>query len=99
MTDGFFELTEDSAPVDPKSLETLELKISQVLERVQMLQSEKQELQKQVAGLQSRYDEAAQQVEQLTRECEVLKRNQRDVKQDELIRSKITALLAKLDSA
>jgi len=85
--------------VDPKSLETLELKISQVLERVKMLQSEKQELQKQVAGLQSRYDEAAQQVEQLTRECEVLKRNQRDVKQDELIRSKITALLAKLDSA
>jgi FtsZ-binding cell division protein ZapB len=99
MSDGFFELTQDSAPVDPKSLETLELKISQVLERVQMLQSEKQELQKQVAGLQSRYDEAAQQVEQLTRECEVLKRNQRDVKQDELIRSKITALLAKLDSA
>ena len=85
--------------MDPKSLETLELKISQVLERVKMLQSEKQELQKQVAGLQSRYDEAAQQVEQLTRECEVLKRNQRDVKQDELIRSKITALLAKLDSA
>ena len=85
--------------MDPKSLETLELKISQVLERVQMLQSEKQELQRQVAGLQSRYDEAAQQVEQLTRECEVLKRNQRDVKQDELIRSKITALLAKLDSA
>jgi FtsZ-binding cell division protein ZapB len=99
MSDGFFELTQDSAPVDPKSLETLELKISQVLERVQMLQSEKQELQRQVAGLQSRYDEAAQQVEQLTRECEVLKRNQRDVKQDELIRSKITALLAKLDSA
>ncbi|MCX6600877.1 MAG: hypothetical protein NT025_04875 [bacterium] len=99
MTDGFFELTEDSTPVDPKSLETLELKISQVLERVQMLQSEKQELQKQVADLHSRYDEAAQQVEQLTRECEVLRRNQRDVRQDEFIRSKITALLAKLDGA
>jgi FtsZ-binding cell division protein ZapB len=99
MTDVFFELTEDSAPVDPKSLETLELKISQVLERVQMLQSEKQELQKQVADLHSRYDEAAQRVAELTRECEVLRRNQRDVKQDELIRSKITALLAKLDGA
>jgi len=99
MTNGFFELTEDSAPVDPKSLETLELKISQVLERVKTLQSEKQELQKQVADLHSRYEEAAQRVAELTRECEVLQRNQRDVTQDELIRSKITALLAKLDSA
>jgi FtsZ-binding cell division protein ZapB len=99
MSNGLFELTEESSPVDPKSLETLELKISQVLERIQSLQAEKLELQKQVADLQSRWEGAAQQVEQLTRECEVLKRNQRDVKQDELIRSKITALLAKLDSA
>jgi FtsZ-binding cell division protein ZapB len=99
MTEGFFELTGDSAPVDPKFLETLELKISQVLERVQMLQSEKQELQKQVADLHSRSEEAAQRVAELTRECEALRRNQRDVKQDELIRSKITALLAKLDGA
>ena len=99
MSTGLFEQAEESAPVDPKSLETLELKISQVLERVKSLQSEKLELQKQVADLQSRWESAAQQVEQLTRECDVLKRNQRDVKQDELIRSKITALLAKLDSA
>jgi hypothetical protein len=42
---------------------------------------------------------AASRIEELTRESETLKRNQRDVKQDELIRSKITALLAKLDSA
>lgn len=99
MSNGLFEMTEGSAPVDPKSLELLELKISQVLARVQALQTEKQELQKQVANLQSRYEEAANRIEELIRECEELRRNQRDVKQDELIRSKITALLAKLEGA
>lgn len=85
--------------MDPKSLETLELKISLVLDRVKKLSLEKQELEKQVAELQSRYEDAACRLDEVTRECEALKLNQRDVQQEELIRSKITALLAKLDSA
>ncbi len=85
--------------MDPKSLETLESKISLVLEKVHTLQTEKLELERLVDELQSRYDDAARQVEELTREREVLSRNQRNVEQEELIRSKISALLAKLETA
>lgn len=99
MTNSFFDSENNSALVDPKSLETLELRISQILEKLKVLQNEKLELQKQVANLQTRYNEAAAKAEELSRECESLKHNQRDVKQEELIRSKITALLTKLEGA
>jgi FtsZ-binding cell division protein ZapB len=99
MGNGLFDLAEDPRPMDSKSFETLEVKIVQVLDRLQSVQTERAELQRQVEQLQLKYEDAAKQVEDLTRECDLLKRNQRDVEQEELIRSKINALLAKLEAA
>ena len=85
--------------MDSKSFEILEGKIIQVLDRLKTVQAEKLELQKQFEDLQARFEQAARQVEELTREREALKLNQRNVEQEELIRSKISALLAKLETA
>ena len=85
--------------IDTKPFEALESKIAQVLERLGTVQAERNELQKQVASWQSRYEEAARQLDDMQRERETLKRNQRDPEQEELIRTKITALLAKLEAA
>jgi hypothetical protein len=38
-------------------------------------------------------------LDEIAKERDSLKRNQRDLEQEELIRSKITALLAKLEAA
>ena len=85
--------------IDTKPLEALESKITQILERVQKLQVERNELQSQFAALQTQCDETTRQLEEVARERDTLKRNQRDVEQEELIRTKITALLAKLEAA
>ena len=85
--------------IDTKPLETLEMKIAQVLERVQSLQTERGELQRQLATLRAQCDEATRQLDEVARERDALRRNQRDPEQEELIRSKITALLAKLEAA
>jgi FtsZ-binding cell division protein ZapB len=99
MEQGFFDSIEDPGLVDSRSFEVLEGKIIQVLDRLKTAQAEKLELQKQFDDLQARYEEASRQVEDLIREREALKLNQRNVEQEELIRSKISALLAKLETA
>jgi FtsZ-binding cell division protein ZapB len=99
MEQGFFDSIEDASLVDSRSFEVLEHKIIEVLDRLKTVQEEKADLQRQFDALKAQYDESAQQVEDLTREREVLQRNQRNVEQEELIRSKISALLAKLETA
>lgn len=99
MTNGLFDFAEGSPPVNAEPFDALETKINEVLERLTSLQAEKVELQRQVEQLRTRHEEAARQVEELTRERDALKRNQRDTTQEALIRSKIAALLAKLESA
>jgi FtsZ-binding cell division protein ZapB len=99
MNDGLFDLVEETSRVDTQSFEALEAKINQVLDRLKDLQAEKLELARKLDILQGRFDEASQQVDELTREREMLKRNQRDTAQEELIRSKIAALLTKLETA
>ena len=85
--------------MDSLPFEALETKINLVLDRLKTLQSEKAELQKQAETWQSRYEEAAGQLEELTRERDALMQNQRDPQQEELIREKIAALLTKLEAA
>jgi len=85
--------------IDTQPIDALETKIAQVLERLVTLQSERNELQKQISAWESRCEETARQLELVTRERDALKRNQRDPQQEELIRTKITALLAKLWAA
>jgi FtsZ-binding cell division protein ZapB len=99
MTSTLFDITKDTVQVDARSFETLEAKINDVLERLGTLQAEKQELQRQVDIWRGRSEEAERKIEELTREKDALKLNQRDTEQDELIRSKIEALLSKLEAA
>jgi FtsZ-binding cell division protein ZapB len=99
MTETLLEHQPRMTLFDTQPIEALEAKISQVLEHLAALQSERNELQKQVAELQSQHQAAARQLDELSRERDALKRNQRDPQQEELIRTKITALLAKLEAA
>jgi FtsZ-binding cell division protein ZapB len=99
MIQSLFDSVEDHFQVNTESFEALEAKIIEVLGRLKSLQAEKSELQKQVDALQARVQDAARQVEELTHERDALRSNQRDVEQEELIRSKITALLNKLEAA
>ncbi len=85
--------------MDAKPFETLEAKINLVLERMKSVQKEKGDLQEQLAQWKTKYEEAIQQLEELTNERDTLRTNQRDLDQEEMIRSKITALLAKLEAA
>lgn len=99
MENELFDLIEDTGVVDSEAFEALEEKITQVVDRLKTVQGEKLELQKQLDVMRAQCEEAARQVEELTREREALKRNQRNTEQEELIRSKISALLAKLETA
>ncbi|MBI5059026.1 hypothetical protein HZB60_04495 [candidate division KSB1 bacterium] len=85
--------------MDAKPFETLEAKINLVLERLKASQTEKGALQEEVSLWKSRYEEAVKQLEELTRERDSLQKNQRDPATEELIRTKISALLAKLEAA
>ncbi len=99
MTDTLFEQQPRLTLFDTQPIEALEAKIAQVLERLNSLQAERNELQKQVTAWQTRCEETSRQLDEISRERDALKRNQRNVEQEELIRSKITALLAKLEAA
>jgi FtsZ-binding cell division protein ZapB len=85
--------------VDAKPFDALEAKINLVLERLKTAQTEKSSLQEEVALWRSRYEDATNQLEELSRERDSLKKNQRDPETEELIRTKISALLAKLEAA
>jgi len=99
MATTLFDITKDTVQVDARSFETLETKINEVVERLGTLQVEKQELQRQVDMWRGRSEEAERKVEELACEKEALRLNQRDTEQEELIRSKIEALLSKLEAA
>jgi len=97
MTGSLFDLTEDTVGDD--SFEALEAKINEVVDRLTVLNAEKTELAKHVELWRSRYEEAARQIDELKTERDMLRGNQRDTQQEELIRSKIAALLTKLETA
>jgi len=99
VSDTLFEQQPRLTLFDTQPIEALEGKIAQVLERLTTLQAERNELQKQVTAWQSRSEETARQLDEISRERDALKRNQRNLEQEELIRAKITALLAKLEAA
>jgi FtsZ-binding cell division protein ZapB len=97
MTGSLFDITEDTVGDD--SFEALEAKINEVVDRLAALNAEKAELAKHVELWRSRYEEAARRIDELTTERDMLRGNQRDTQQEELIRSKIAALLTKLETA
>jgi FtsZ-binding cell division protein ZapB len=84
--------------MDLESFEILEKKIGKILQKVETLKSEKGELQERYNDLQSRYTELSRELAEAREERDSMKANQRDPEQEALIRSKITALLDKIES-
>ena len=85
--------------VDTQAFDILEQKVSQVLEKLGRLQSENEKLRSQAKDWETRYKEASQKLEGVTRERDSLAENQRDVDKDERIRQKVAELLARLEAA
>jgi predicted nuclease with TOPRIM domain len=85
--------------VDTKAFDTLEQKVSQVLEKLDHLRSENDDLRQQVQEWEARYKELSDQIEGLTRERDKLVENQRDETKEERIRQKVVELLARLEAA
>jgi FtsZ-binding cell division protein ZapB len=92
------DIRKEISLVDMKPFEVLEEKINQVLTKLEILQTEKKELEEKALDWKTRYEEAAAKLDEITRERDDLKQNQRDTSQEDLIRSKISALLAKLET-
>ncbi|MBU0691452.1 cell division protein ZapB [bacterium] len=84
--------------MDLESFEILEQKIGKILQKVEALKEEKGELQERYNDLQSRYTQISRELEETREERDSMKSNQRDKEQEALIRSKITALLEKIES-
>jgi FtsZ-binding cell division protein ZapB len=85
--------------MDIKAFEALETKINRVLDRVRVLQDEKQQLQRKISELESRHFETVRELETARHERDSLVQNQRNPEHEEMIRTKITALLEKLEAA
>lgn len=85
--------------MDTQAFDTLEQKVSQVLEKLGRLRSENDELRQQVQEWEARYKELSSQFEGLTRERDKLVENQRDEDKEERIRQKVVELLARLEAA
>ena len=84
--------------MDLESFEILEKKIGKILQKVDSLKTEKGELQERYNDLQSRYTQVARELEETREQRDSMKANLRDPEQEALIRSKITALLDKIES-
>ena len=84
--------------MDLESFEILEKKIGKILQKVDTLKTEKGELQERYNDLQSRYTQVTRELEETREQRDSMKANLRDPEQEALIRSKITALLDKIES-
>ncbi len=85
--------------MDTQAFDTLEQKVTQVLEKLGRLRSENDELRQQVQEWEARYKELHTQLEGLTRERDKLAENQRDEKKEERIRQKVVELLSRIEAA
>ena len=84
--------------MDLESFEILEQKIGKILQKVEILKEEKGELQERYNERQSRNAELTRELEEIREKRDTMKDNQRDKEQEALIRTKITALLEKIES-
>lgn len=85
--------------MDSKPFEALEAKVNLVLDKLRSAQVERGELEQLVSDWRTKYEQAIEQLAETARERDKLLENQRDSEQEELIKSKISSLLAKLEAA
>lgn len=85
--------------MDIQTLDALDRKISLLLTKLTELQTENRKMSSDLATLRQEHDLSVKELDESRRQCESLLENQRDPQTEELVRTRITALLEKLETA
>ncbi|MCC6476778.1 hypothetical protein IT157_06940 [bacterium] len=85
--------------MDIRSLDALDEKIGRLLRKLESMQEDRARLEREIGELAERHADAMKELDSARKRAAELEENQRDPGQEELIRSKIAALLSKLEAA
>ncbi len=85
--------------MDIQTLDALDQKIARLLTKLTELQTENKKISSELNTLRQQHDVTAKELDDTKRKCDKLSENQRDVQTEELIRTRISALLEKLETA
>ncbi len=85
--------------MDIQTLDALDQKIARLLTKLTELQDENKKISSELSTLRQQHDATVKELDDSKRKCDKLSENQRDVQTEELIRTRISALLEKLEVA
>lgn len=85
--------------MDIQTLDALDQKIARLLTKLSELQDENKKITGELNTLRQQHELSIKDLDDTRRRCEALKDNQRDPQKEELIRTRISALLEKLEAA
>jgi chromosome segregation ATPase len=85
--------------MDIQTLDALDQKIARLLTKLTELQDENRKITGELTTLRQQQAQTVKDLEESRRKCETLEENQRDPQKEELIRTRISALLEKLEAA
>ena len=85
--------------MDIQTLDALDQKIARLLTKLTELQDENKKISSELNTLRQQHDVTVKELDDSKRKCDKLSENQRDVQTEELIRTRISALLEKLEVA
>ncbi|MBK6910148.1 MAG: cell division protein ZapB [bacterium] len=85
--------------MDIQTLDALDQKIARLLDKMAELQDENRRVSGELATLRSEFTQSQKDLDESRRKCDSLLENQRDPQKEELIRTRISALLEKLEAA
>ncbi len=85
--------------MDIQTLDALDQKIARLLTKLSQLQDENKKISGELNTLRQQHEQSAKELDEMRRRCEALQDNQRDPQKEELIRTRISALLEKLETA
>ena len=79
--------------------DAIEQEIARLLDKMAELQDENRRVSGELATLRSEFTQSQKDLDESRRKCDSLLENQRDPQKEELIRTRISALLEKLEAA
>lgn len=85
--------------MDIQTLDALDQKIARLLTKLTELQDENRKITGELNTLRQEHVQSVKDLEETRRRCTALEDNQRDPQKEELIRTRISALLEKLEAA
>ncbi|MCB9357071.1 MAG: cell division protein ZapB [Calditrichaeota bacterium] len=85
--------------MDIQTFDALDQKVTRLLNKMSELQTRNRELETELSELRSDQTVSEQELKDLRQKCASLEENQRDPQREELIRTRISALLEKLETA